>query len=124
MPGPSMTSAMGPSGPIPPWHVTCEQHGLDRMVSTERHATNLLSLHLRIDHADDQGSLLIEANLTEAAQWLVALRADKNLKTPYRAVLSMWAMLVGLDHDRAAAEDLAVQVAALPDDLIAHTPPF
>lgn len=120
MSGPTITPMTEPVM----FRVTCKQHGLHRDVLTERHATNLLSLHLRLDHADEQVALLVEANLTEAAQWLVALRADKNLVPAYRAVESMWAMLVGLDHDRPAAVDLALQIAALPDDLLAHTPPF
>lgn len=120
MPQPTITPVTDPVG----FHVFCGEHGLTRTVSSERHATNLLALHLRIDHADEGVALLVEANLTEAAQWLVALRADKNLVPAYRAVESMWAMLVGLDHDRPAAVELALQIAALPDDLLAHTPPF
>jgi hypothetical protein len=120
MPQPTITPVTDPVG----FHVFCGEHGLARTVSSERHATNLLALHLRIDHADEHGDLMIEANLTEAAQWLVALKADRNLVPAYRAVLSMWAMLVGLDHDRDAAVVLAEQIASLPDDLLAYTTPF
>jgi hypothetical protein len=74
------------------------------------------------DHVCTDPTRPVEVNLTEAASWLLILRADSTLVTPYRACLTMWAMLVGLDHDRDAALALAERIVALPDPLTAYTP--
>lgn len=104
------------------YRVTCEDHALNRTVWTSAHATNIVQLHDRKDHADDPDDGVVSVNLTEAAGLVIALDADPSLTVEARAALSVWSLLTGLDDEEAFT--YAQQIAETSPDVTAHVSPF
>lgn len=102
------------------WRVTCEQHGLDRTVATERHATNLLNLHQRKDHADD--TQIVSVDLTSAAQALLEEIPYAGQGTALEGALDVWCALTGMTEDEVTA--YARELADSTPPITAHIAPF
>jgi hypothetical protein len=95
-------------GPTGRHRVVCSEHNLDRTVLTEGHATNLLALHLRIDHG---GTGPADLDVAAAAAFVVILDADPNMSpTAKTAVANVWVLLTGMEREAALA--YAREVAA------------
>lgn len=100
--------------------VVCPTHDLRRIVKTERHATNLLALHLRIDHTADLP--LTEVHLSAGAAVLIEALEDTRGRNA-RVLLEVWRALVGADtHAEARAQAERLVLAA--GDVTAVVPPF
>ena len=95
------------------YRVTCAEHGLDRTVESEAHATNLAQLHDRKDHADvvaDSTGVTHPPtfNLSAAADYLLICHGER-LDGPlgssnypsYAAALDLFQALCGF-RDEAA----------------------
>lgn len=109
------------------YRVWCDEHGLDREVATEAHATNLLALHLRVDHPAPPGGPPT-LDLTAAARYLLVCYDDRDegpevrwSSGAYFAALDMWQALTGLADDEALAY---ARVVAAGRQVTAVLPPF
>ncbi len=119
-------------GETRPWRVVCNDHDLDRLVDTERHALNLQAKHDREDHP--QAAALptttdtltgLEVNLTALAQLAAAAgTVRRHLTDPTEAMLIIdsWCLLVGLEEAEALA--LAARITEQRETVVAHVAPF
>lgn len=106
------------------FRVLCAEHGLDRTVETERHATNLLNLHLRKDHPVTPPDGIPDAlNVTAFAQWVVLLHGDGLLGGPYRGAIGAWCEATGAPDDETGLA-WARQIAETRPPVHAAIPPF
>lgn len=119
MSAPTITALTDPVS----WMVSCPEHGLQRIVDTERHAENLLALHLRLDHPADPRNGSLEVDLRRAALTVVNALDGTDLPHHYAiGILILWESLTGLDEE--ASQALARQLADSPAPVIAHVAPF
>lgn len=102
------------------WRVTCDDHGLDRVVLTEQHAANLEALHNRVDHADDSDPVSVDLTAA-AAEVLDAVDTDSG-DGESAVALNVWEALTGLRGPEGLA--YARELAAAAPPLTALIPPF
>lgn len=76
------------------------------------------------DHKCTNPGRPIDADLGAMAAWVVSLDNERDLLGgAARPVLTAWAVLIGLDHDRDAAVEVARRIVAA-GELHAYTTPF